>query len=357
VSDADRAVIESTCARVRALLPARAAQVDRIEPALLRRSDDAEGADRCHMLTGPAMAKGVEDRAFYDYTRFVALNEVGGDPDAFGLSVADWHAACARAAEEHPGSLLATATHDTKRGEDVRARLAVISERPDWWAEVASKWMAGHDTIDGPTAYLLLQTLVGAWPLDEPRLAAYMRKAVREAGAHTSWAKPDDTYERAVADEVRAALAEPGVVDALVEPLVERGRANSLAQTLLRLTAPGVPDTYQGTEFWDLSLVDPDNRRPVDFAARADALPARSHPKLAVLAAALDARRTYPAAFAGSYRPLETDSEHVVAFMRGDDIAVVVPLRGETNARAALPAGSWTNRLPDTGTGLALLSR
>jgi (1->4)-alpha-D-glucan 1-alpha-D-glucosylmutase len=357
VSDGDAAVIETTCARVRALLPDRISAIERVEHALLRRSPDDEAADRFQMLTGPAMAKGVEDRAFYDYTRFVALNEVGGDPDAFGLAVDDWHAACLRTAEDHPASMLATATHDTKRGEDVRARLAAITERPDWWSEVASKWMARHDGIDGPTAYLLLQTLVGAWPVDESRLVAYMHKAVREAGADTTWASPDDAYERAVAHEVRAALDESELVDALVAPLIEPGRANALAQVVLRLTAPGVPDTYQGTEFWDLSLVDPDNRRPVDFGARAEALRTRSDPKLAVLAAGLEARRAFPGAFAGAYRPLETDNPDVVAYMRGDDVAVVVPLRSGARGDVALPPGTWTNRLPDTGTGLALMSR
>ena len=355
VSPADVAVIESTCARVRALLPDRTAAVDRVEQALLRRSGEDEGADRFQMLTGPAMAKGVEDRAFYDYTRFVALNEVGGDPDAFGTTVADWHAACARVADTSPRTMLTTATHDTKRGEDVRARLAAITQQPAWWAEASSKWMARHDGIDGPTAYLLLQTLVGAWPVTEERLVAYMHKAVREAGAHTSWAAPDDDYEAAVAYEVRAALDERDVVDALVQPLAERGRVNALAQALLRLTAPGVPDTYQGTEFWDLSLVDPDNRRPVDYAARADALRTRSGPgwpKCEVVATALAARREFPAAFAGAYRPLETDDAHTLAYARGDDVVVVVPLRAGATGQVALPPGSWSDRLADAPVSL-----
>jgi (1->4)-alpha-D-glucan 1-alpha-D-glucosylmutase len=295
------------------------------------------------MLTGPAMAKGVEDRAFYDYTRFVALNEVGGDPDTFGVSVEDWHAACARVAEESPRTLLTTATHDTKRGEDVRARLAAITYRTDWWAEAASKWMARHDRIDGPTAYLLLQTLVGAWPLSAERLRAYMRKAIREAKTHTSWAEPDDAYEAAVAEEVTAALDEADVVEEVVRQLREPGRVNSLAQTLLRLTAPGVPDTYQGTEFWDLSLVDPDNRRRVDFAA----LRGEDGPKMTVIKTALAARREFPDAFAGLYRPLETGDDDTLAYMRGDDVVVVVPRRGGATGRVNLPPGSWTDRLPD----------
>ncbi|HVV37809.1 MAG TPA: malto-oligosyltrehalose synthase [Acidimicrobiales bacterium] len=357
VSPADVAVIEATCARVRTLMPDRVDAIDRVERALLRVGGGDEGADRFQMLTGPAMAKGVEDRAFYDYTRFVALNEVGGNPDAFGVSVAEWHAACARAAELHPAGMLTTATHDTKRGEDVRARLAAITARPGWWADHAAKWMVSHDGIDGPTAYLLLQTVVGAWPINEERLAAYMRKAVREAGTHTSWGEPDDAYERAVDAAARAAASDAALPE-LVESLAPAGNVNALAQTLLRLTAPGVPDTYQGTEFWDLSLVDPDNRRPVDFDLRARTLASRGGDgwaKMAVIAAALEARRAFPQAFAGAYRPIESD-EGVVAFARGDDVVVVVPVRpGADVARVALPAGGWTNRLE--GSPVALFTR
>jgi (1->4)-alpha-D-glucan 1-alpha-D-glucosylmutase len=316
-----------------------------VEQALLRRSGDDEGADRFQMLSGPAMAKGVEDRAFYDYTRFVALNEVGGDADAFGLTGDDWHLACAHAAEHAPRQMLTTATHDTKRGEDVRARLAAISEDPGWWSETASKWMARHDAIDGPTEYLLLQTLVGAWPLSIDRVEAYMQKAAREAGTHTSWAAPDEAYERAVSAEVRACLDEHEVVDALVERLQAAGERNALAQTLLRLTAPGVPDTYQGTEFADFSLVDPDNRRPVDFSAA----PSR---KTRVVAVALGARREFPAAFTGAYEPLETEDAHTLAYRRGDDVVVVVPLRTGASMRVSLPAGQWTDRLPDAPVSL-----
>jgi (1->4)-alpha-D-glucan 1-alpha-D-glucosylmutase len=319
-----------------------------------------EGVERLQLLTGPVMAKGVEDRAFYDFTRFVALNEVGGEPDAFGLSVPEWHAACARVAAETPATMNTTATHDTKRGEDVRARLAVISEMPEWWAEVATDWMKRFDSIDGPTAYLLLQTVVGAWPLTDERLIAYMTKAVREAGARTSWAAPDERYERAVADASRAALQED--VDALSAPLLLPGRVNALAQTLLRVTAPGTPDTYQGTEEWDLSLVDPDNRRPVDFALRRRALAAvrsaspeewlrhgdGAWSKLAVLTNALQLRRERPDAFAGDYAPLATDSDALVAFVRGDSVVTVVPIMNATRrpvGDVALPAGRWVNRL------------
>ncbi|MEY2398037.1 MAG: (1-_4)-alpha-D-glucan 1-alpha-D-glucosylmutase [Actinomycetota bacterium] len=360
----DLEIVRTTCDRVRAARPDLADSVARVERALRREGNDAsadEGADRFQLLTGPAMAKGVEDRAFYDFTRFVALNEVGGDPDRFGTSVEEWHAACEATAEQWPATMLTTATHDTKRGEDVRTRLAVISERADWWGEHAAQWMGRHDSIDGPTAYLLLQTLVGAWPLSEERLSAYMQKATREAGAHTSWAAPDDAYESAVAAEVRAALGETDAIAAMVAPLVEPGRVNSLAQTLLRLTAPGTPDTYQGTEGWDLSLVDPDNRRPVHYdvrsqmlhaarAATAEELLARADEawaKVDVIATALSVRRSHPHAFTGDYQALECESDALVAFAREDAVVTVVPrLVASTRpqGKVELPNGEWVNQ-------------
>jgi (1->4)-alpha-D-glucan 1-alpha-D-glucosylmutase len=182
-----------------------------------------------------------------------------------------------------------------------------------------------------------------------------MQKAVREAGAHTSWASPDDAYEAAVAAEVRAALAERDTIEELVTPLLARGRVNALAQTLLRLTAPGVPDTYQGTEFWDLSLVDPDNRRAVDYAARRDALRTQTgdgSEKQSVIAAALAVRREFPDAFAGAYTPLATDDAGVLAYARGDDVVVVVPLRPNTSGTTEMPPGRWTDRLPDAPVSL-----
>lgn len=323
----------------------------------------SEGIERFQLLTGPAMAKGVEDRAFYDFARFVALNEVGGDPDDFGTSNDEWHAACVQVAEHTPATMLTTATHDTKRGEDVRARLAVLTERPDWWADIATKWMKRHDTVDDPTKYLLLQTVVGAWPVTEDRLVAYMTKAVREAGTHTSWAAPDERYEEAVAHVARSAIAE-GAYDLPVMP----GRVNSLAQALLRLTAPGTPDTYQGTEDWDLSLVDPDNRRPVDFTVRRRTLTAvrNASPeewirradagwsKVAVLSTALQARRELPDAFAGDYTPLDTDSDAVLAFARGDASITVVPRMNATRrptGDVSLPGGRWVNRFTNESFG------
>jgi (1->4)-alpha-D-glucan 1-alpha-D-glucosylmutase len=269
---------------------------------LLQPPDDLERAAgkecrefvmRFQQLTGPVMAKGLEDTAFYIYNRLISLNEVGGDPDAFGAPVREYHAATANAAR-WPHSLLATATHDTKRGEDARARIDVLSEMPGEWGEAAGRWAllnaARKGVVDGrpaPSAndeYLLYQTLIGAWPAEAEtagglkafgeRVAAYMLKAIKEAKTHTSWAKPNSAYEQAVQRFVHGLLSDerrnPFLAD--FKPFQRRvaffGRFNSLSQTLLKITSPGVPDFYQGTELWDFSMVDPDNRRPVDYEIR-----------------------------------------------------------------------------------------
>jgi (1->4)-alpha-D-glucan 1-alpha-D-glucosylmutase len=258
---------------------------------------------RCAMkvqqLSGPVMAKGLEDTAFYRYNRFIALNEVGGEPQRIGNPVEHLHAALAERARRWPHGLSATATHDTKRGEDARARLAVLTELPGEWAEQVSSWrntLRGatvHDAApDANDEYYFYQTLLGAWPaelcdapeLDERTLAAFgarlrgaMIKAVREAKRHTTWAAPDERYESAVAALVDAALASGAFLEQFA-PFAHRiarlGVHNSLVQVALKLTAPGVPDIYQGTETWDLSLVDPDNRRRVDFTQRVELLAA-----------------------------------------------------------------------------------
>jgi (1->4)-alpha-D-glucan 1-alpha-D-glucosylmutase len=340
---------------------------------------EAELAMRVQQLTGPAMAKGVEDTAFYNYHRLVSLNEVGGDPGQFGLSVAAFHQACAETHARWPQAMLATSTHDTKRSEDVRARLHGLSEIPERWGEAARRWMARnerHRTDGWPdrnAEYLFYQTCVGAWPLPVERAAAYMEKATREAKAHTSWLAPDPAYDGAVRRFVEAVLGDRVFVadlEAFVGPLVEPGRIVSLSQTLLKLTAPGVPDLYQGTELWDLSLVDPDNRRPVDYAVRRrllaelDALaPERiwarideGLPKLWVIRQALALRRRRPRLFgaAGEYAPLRVrgaKAGHAVAFGRGGGAITVVPrlvlgLGGDWEGTVLeLPAGGWRNEL------------
>jgi (1->4)-alpha-D-glucan 1-alpha-D-glucosylmutase len=251
-------------------------------------------AMKFQQLTGPVMAKGVEDTAFYVYNRLVSLNEVGGHPDHFGLSVEAFHRQNLERLQHWPHSLLATSTHDTKRSEDVRARLNVLSEIPEEWEAALRRWgqlNEEHKTKvgrrlapDRNDEYLLYQTLLGAWPCDEPtpacvaqfrqRITAYMEKATREAKVHTSWINPSEKYDAAVRDFVARLLPDrpenPFLADLL--PLQRRvaffGYLNALAQAVLKMTCPGVPDFYQGTELWDFSLVDPDNRRPVDYARR-----------------------------------------------------------------------------------------
>jgi (1->4)-alpha-D-glucan 1-alpha-D-glucosylmutase len=343
---------------------------------------------RVQQLSGAVMAKGVEDTTFYQFNRLVSLNEVGGDPGRFGTSVEQFHADNARMAEHWPATMLATSTHDTKRSEDVRARISLLSELPEQWAAAVRRWAQHnqrHKTDAMPernAEYLLYQVLVGAHPLDADRAAAFMEKAAREAKQHTSWIDPDPDYEAALAGFVRAVVAdEEFVADlaAFVEPLVVAGRVTSLAQTLLKLTSPGVPDVYQGTDLWDLSLVDPDNRRPVDYEVRRRLLdkvraasPAEvlalddqataaesgnsGAPKLWLLHRALGVRRRYEGAFAAGsgYRPLRAlgrRAAHVVAYTRGDDVAVVVPrlvlgMAGDwADTAVELPPGRWTDEL------------
>ena len=344
---------------------------------LLRHPGSLEGelAMRFQQLTGPAMAKGLEDTAFYRDQRFVALNEVGGDPTRFGVDPASFHDACATAQAAYPTRMLASTTHDTKRSEDVRARLALLSEVPERWAQAVRHWREharrhrSGDLPDGPTEVLIYQTLVGAWPIDEGRLTAFLQKAVREAKLHTSWTAPDETYERTIADFARALLGDAAFradLEAFVAGLVHPGRINGLAQTLIKLTAPGVPDVYQGTELWDHGLVDPDNRRPVDFDLRRRMLAelaalapedivARMDeglPKMWVLRQALRARRLRPQSFGpdGSYRSLwarGAKAAHVLAFARGQDVVVATPRlvmglgSGWGDTDLELPSGEW----------------
>ena len=372
----DVAVVEAAVARARDARPDLDADLfGFLADVLLLRVTGRAEADLVmgfQQLTGPAMAKGVEDTAFYTFVRLVSLNEVGGDPGRFGTSVADFHAGCVAAATSWPAGMLATSTHDTKRSEDVRARISLLSEIPGHWAERVARWRLGNERHWGehdpdPVAeYLLYQTLVGAWPLEEQRAVAYMEKATKEAKVHTSWTDPDPVYDAAVAAFVRGVYADPdfGIdLEGFVARLVEPGRVNGLAQQLLKLTAPGVPDVYQGTELWDLSLVDPDNRRPVDFDERRRALGLvqhagdGAHPKLLVTHRALDLRRRRPDLLGpgASYEPLDAtgaSADHAVAFLRGGGCAVVAPrlvlglaARRWRDTTVELPAGRWRDEL------------
>jgi (1->4)-alpha-D-glucan 1-alpha-D-glucosylmutase len=314
---------------------------------------------RFQQTTGPVMAKGVEDTAFYVFNRLVALNEVGGHPGHFGLSVAAFHDAMAEAHRDWPLAMLTTSTHDTKRSEDVRARISLLSQVPEQWAAAVRGWLARRPGPDPNTAYLFYQSLVGAWPWSEERAAAYMEKATKEAKVHTSWTDPNPEFDAAVVAFVGQVFSDGELLDdvaGFVGQLVAPGRLNSLAQALVRLTAPGVPDTYQGCELWDLSLVDPDNRRPVDWDLRRSLLAsldggmavedvlAQSDsglPKLLVTRTALRLRRDRPECFT-SYTPL-TAPDGVLAFDRGGAVTVVPVRMQPGEGDVDVPEGAWRN--------------
>ena len=330
---------------------------------------------RFGQITGPVLAKGVEDTAFYRWPRLAALNEVGGDPDIFGISPAEFHAGAARLAARWPATMTTLSTHDTKRQEDVRARLAVLAELSQEWAHQVVAWhgmaiwltdgaaaQAMQRAPDPDLEYLMWQTLVGAWLIGTERLAGYLAKAMHEAKTRTSWTVPDAGYESAVLGLAEAILADPELVAGIagfVAKIAPDARVNTLSAKLVQLTMPGVPDVYQGCELTGLSLVDPDNRRPVDYERRRRLLAAlRADPdqmvgldaeKLLVTSRALWLRRDHPEWFAGGYTPLAAEgpaAEHAVAFLRGEH-AVTVATRLPAGLRRR---GGWTDTvlpLPD----------
>ena len=336
---------------------------------------------RFQQVCAPAMAKGVEDTAFYRWRPLPSLCEVGADPARFSVSPLDFHQACQRALKEHPYGLLTSSTHDSKHSEDCRARLALLSERPQAWIEAVRRWSpltarhrgAWRDPLMELTFY---QELVAAWPIDAGRLGAGLVKAAREARLHTDWKKPDAAYEAGLRDLVQGSLADPefmAAVEAFTRRLVLPGRINSLSLALLRLCCPGVPDLYQGCEAWRLSLMDPDNRRPVDFNALQEALRGliqppplagddAGHCKQWLIRQALQLRRRRPGCFGpgGAYTPLQAEGPrgvHALAFRRGGSCIAVLPrlvggLDGDWDGtQLALPEGSWNNVL-DGGVGL-----
>ncbi|WP_439624338.1 malto-oligosyltrehalose synthase [Gemmata sp.] len=424
VHDADRQYVEAAVRRARARNPLTGPSVfDFVRRTLLLEypdgATDADAAEqrrfvgKFQQVTSPVMAKGLEDTAFYRYVRFVSLSEVGGDPGRFGTSVEGLHWFNADRQAKWPYGLSPLSTHDTKRSEDVRARLNVLSEIPDEWGEAVRRWVrtnaglkraAGDETApDVNDEYLIYQTLVGAWPLDGSpevlsgfmtRVQDYVVKALHEAKARSSWVNPNGDYDRA-AREFVAKLLDPAASQAFLDdfrPLLQRvvrlGLFNSLSQTLLKLASPGVPDTYQGTELWDFSLVDPDNRRPVDYDRRrellggctaaaaltgdallkwtADVLAHKEDGRVKVYVThrALACRRDHPGLFSeGEYAPLAAAgarADHLFAFARthaGASAVVAVPrlvaklcggaaeplgdVWGDTTL--AVPAGRWRN--------------
>ena len=337
--------LQHAFAEARRRRPDLASAFAELEPLL---ADPAlEVAQRFQQTSGAVMAKGVEDTAFYRYTRLGTLTEVGADPSIASLSADEFHEAQRSRLAAWPHTMTTLSTHDTKRSEDVRARLTVLSEIPDRWAEVLDDLRDIASTGHGPLDALLWQAAVGAWPISSERLLAYATKAAREAAESTRWQHPDADFETGLEAIARSTEGDSrAILDRFVDEIVDAGRSNSLSAKLLQITGPGVPDVYQGTELWDLSLVDPDNRRPVDFAARSRMLEeidvdfARGilppiddsgRAKLLVTSRALRMRRDHPELFR-VYRPAVVEGEaagHAVAVHRG----------GVTSVATRLPVG------------------
>ena len=330
----------------------------------------ADAVRRFQQLSAPIAAKAVEDTAFYRYGRLLSRNDVGFDAARMSLDIDAFHTAMVERARDWPSAMLATATHDHKRGEDVRARLAVLSEVPELWRTRVAHWLElaapFADGVDRADIYMLLQTLFGTWPagLDAAdadglsdyaqRIVAWQEKALREAKLRSSWEAPDETYETRCHDLAKT-LLDPDRsrafledITALVDRIAPIAVVNALAQVALRYTVPGVPDLYQGTETSDLSLVDPDNRRPVDYAARRQSLAQADDPKTALIARLLALRRDHPALFArGTYEPIAVTGPragHVLAFTRAHDgnaVRCVVALRSAERCESAGDPRDW----------------
>lgn len=341
---------------------------------------ETEFLERFQQFTSPVMAKGVEDTTFYCYNRMIGLNEVGGAPERNGISLNEFHSYFAKLQTEHPRTMNSLSTHDTKRSDDVRARLAVLTEIPSQWRSALLRWSRRNQRFktgafpDRNTEYFLYQTLIGAWPIEIERATAYMEKAVREAKEHTSWTQQNKEFEDALKlfiERLYASQEFMGEVESFVAGVIAPGRINSLAQTLVKCTVPGVPDAYQGSEIWDLRLVDPDNRGNIDYEKRQSLLAELQAaigveeimkkmdsglPKLWLIHKSLQLRREHPEWFSetSEYAPLPTEGSkqaHLIAFRRGESVAVLAPrwntkLAGAFGTTAVeLPAGRWTNIL------------
>ena len=385
---ASQRVVEAAFERARALLPEhRHDTLELVRDLVLGREVGTAGLAheprraelvvRFQQTCGPVMAKGVEDTAFYRWWRLSSLNEVGGDPNRFGIASEELHDFAGRLHHDWPTSMTTLSTHDTKRSEDVRARLAVLSELPAQWTQAVQAWRDAaapyrDALVDARTEYLLWQTLAGTWPIGADRLRTYVRKAAREAKTHTSWTAPDEAYEAALDRFVDGVLADRDVLAGLAdwtEATQAPVRVAVLGQKLLQLVLPGVPDVYQGTELVDLSLVDPDNRRPVDYEERRRRLArldAGHRPrdvddeKLLVVSRTLRLRRERPQWFVGedcTYVPVATTTGNALAVGRGDAsgvqvVAVLTRLSvslqrygGWRDHTASLPEGRWQDLL------------
>jgi (1->4)-alpha-D-glucan 1-alpha-D-glucosylmutase len=333
----------------------------------------AEFVSRFQQTSPPVTAKGIEDTAFYRYLRLLARNDVGGEPGRWSVTVDEFHAANAERARRFPENLLVTQTHDTKRSGDARARIGALSGMAEAWSTCVRRWYELTDALvedgapDGHERYLIFQTLVGVWPITAQRLEGYVEKALREAKRNTNWVDQNHDWEERVKRFAVALLTHEPFVESFASfarEAAEVGEHSALGQLLLKLTVPGVPDVYQGDELIDLSLVDPDNRRPVDWEARRAALeglrsgaqPTRETMKLHVIARALQLRARRPELFAAgaAYTPVAADAD-VCAFTRGDgDVLVVVPLRRRAGAATlAVAPGRYRDVLGDRELELA----
>ena len=371
LADDDADALQAAAAEAARHAPGLAAMIGALARQMTA-DPDGELAERVEQTAAMVMAKGVEDTVFYRYNRFIALNEVGGDPGRFGVTPEEFHWRIGNVAVgDHPRSMTALSTHDTKRSEDVRARLAVLSELPDEFAAAVRRWSA-RAPLPEPTLNLLAwQSLVGAWPISQERLVRYLEKASREAEIATSWTEPNAEFDAAVAAWPKTVLTDGELaadVEAFVTQVRDAGWSNALGQKLVQLAMPGVPDLYQGSELWDLSLVDPDNRRPVDFDRRRDLL-ARidggwlpelddsGAAKLLIVTRALRLRRDRPELFGGSYESLPAQgpaADHLFAFARGGGHLVAVATRlpvtlqragGWRGTTLPMGPGPWTNVL------------
>jgi (1->4)-alpha-D-glucan 1-alpha-D-glucosylmutase len=357
---------------------------------------ESEFVARFQQFSSPVMAKGVEDTAFYCYNPLTAMNEVGSDPALGGLSVERFHAYNTRMQATHPSTMVTLSTHDTKRSDDVRARLAVLAEVHAEFAAAVGRWSEltkqyRSEFVDHGTEYFYYQTLIGAWPNERERnevfterIQSYMQKAMREAKEQTSWVANNKNYEDALRSFIDTTLGDAAFVaeiSAFVDGIKHAGWINSLTQTLLKYTSPGVPDIYQGAELWDFSLVDPDNRRPVDYELRRELLQqmktlqasqvidriSEGLPKLWTVHKALALRSEHPEWFSADaeYTPLRVagaKSEHAIAYLRGNAVVTIVPRMPQTlgddwgNTTVELPKGSWVNRLTGQGVSVEKIS-
>jgi (1->4)-alpha-D-glucan 1-alpha-D-glucosylmutase len=342
---------------------------------LFRGELENEFVARFQQLTSPVMAKGVEDTLFYCLNRFASINEVGGNPEKLGVSMEEFHKFCGELQTRWSNSMLCSSTHDTKKSEDVRARMNLLSEIPNEWRETVLRWSKINERHhknnfpDRNMEYLFYQTLVGAWPISLERILAFMEKASCEAKQHTDWNDRNVEYDAALKHFVEVTLDDENFVgdfENFISSLSEAAQIVSLAQTLIKLTAPGAPDIYQGNELWEFSLVDPDNRRPVDFEIRKQLLAEIKNPsaekiwkrrdeglpKLFLIQKILQLRARRPEIFSGNYEPLfvrEKKTDRVFGFIRGAEIIAIVPrftIESKNNwndSALKLPSGNWHN--------------